>query len=308
MISPSTYAARHLQALLGALGRLLREPLATGLTIGVIALALALPAGLWVIVSNARAATGDLADSIDVTVYLKADVSLEKARQLQRNADRRPDVAEVRLVPAEKALEEFREYSGFGEALEALRANPLPHVLSITPRAEAADPARIETLKRHFAAWPEVELVQVDTEWVQRLGAILELLRRALALVGGVLALGVLAIVGNTIRLEINSRRSEIEVTKLVGGTNAFVRRPFLYEGLLYGLLGGLLALAIVVAASAALAAPVSQLASLYGSGFSLSGLGLREAAVLLGGGAALGWLGAWIAAARNLSRIEPRA
>ncbi len=308
MTSPSTWFARHAQALLASLGRLAREPLATLLTLGVIALALALPAGLWVLVSNARVATGDLADTVDVTVYLKPEVSLEKARQLERNARQRRGVAAVTLVPAEKALAEFREYSGFGEALGALESNPLPHVLSVRPRPEAASAAEIDALKTHFAAWPEVELVQVDTEWVRRLGAILELLRRALAVVAALLALGVLAVVGNTIRLEIGARRAEIEVIKLVGGSNAFVRRPFLYEGLWYGLFGGLLALGVVSGATAVLASPVAELATLYGGGFGLAGLGLREAGILLGTGAALGWTGAWLAASRHLSRIEPRA
>jgi cell division transport system permease protein len=308
MTSLSTWFARHAQALLASLGRLAREPLATALTLGVIALALALPAGLWVLVSSARAATGDLADTVDVTVYLKPEVSLEKARQLERNARQRRGVAAVTLVPAEKALAEFREYSGFGEALGALESNPLPHVLSVRPRPEATSAADIEALKTHFAAWPEVDLVQVDTEWVRRLGAILELLRRALAVVAALLGLGVLAVVGNTIRLEINGRRAEIEVIKLVGGSNAFVRRPFLYEGLWYGLFGGLLALAVVAGATAALASPVAELATLYGGGFGLAGLGLREAGILLGCGALLGWAGAWVAASRHLSRIEPRA
>lgn len=308
MISPSTWFARHAQALLASLGRLAREPLATLLTLGVIALALALPAGLWVFVSTARVATGDLADTVDVTVYLKPEVSLEKARQLERNARQRRGVAAVTLVPAEKALAEFREYSGFGEALGALESNPLPHVLSVRPQPDAASTAEIDALKTHFAAWPEVELVQVDTEWVRRLGAILELLRRALAVVAGLLGLGVLAVVGNTIRLEIGARRAEIEVIKLVGGSNAFVRRPFLYEGLWYGLFGGLLALGVVAGATAVLASPVAELATLYGGGFGLAGLGLREAGILLGTGAALGWAGAWVAASRHLSRIEPRA
>lgn len=308
MTSLSTWLARHAQALLASLGRLAREPLASALTLGVIALALALPAGLWVLVNNARVATGDLADSVDVTVYLKPEVSLEKARQLERNARQRRGVAAVTLVPAEKALAEFREYSGFGEALGALESNPLPHVLSVRPRAEAATAADIDALKTHFAAWPEVELVQVDTEWVRRLGAILELLRRALAVVAALLGLGVLAVVGNTIRLEINGRRAEIEVIKLVGGSNAFVRRPFLYEGLWYGLFGGLLALAVVAGATAVLASPVAELATLYGGGFGLAGLGLREAGILLGTGAVLGWTGAWVATSRHLSRIEPRA
>ena len=308
MTAPSTWAARHLQAFLGALGRLLRRPLATLLTVIVIALALALPAGLWAFVANARAATGDVAESVDVTVYFKADVPLAKAQQLASSARARSDVAAVKLTTADEALAEFREFSGFGAALEALEGNPLPHVLDVRPTATAEGPAGVEALKRYFAAWPEVELVQVDTEWVQRFAAILELLRRALGVAALVVGVAVVAVIGNTIRLEIDGRRAEIEVTKLVGGTHAFVRRPFLYEGLLYGLGGAMLAWAIVGGAILALSVPVGRLAALYGSRFALAGLGLREAGLLLGIGVGLGLVAAWVVAARNLARIEPRA
>jgi cell division transport system permease protein len=308
MTSPSTWAARHLQAGLGALGRLVRRPLATLLTVTVIALALALPAGLWVFVTNARAATGDVAEAVEVTVYLKSDVPLAKAQQLAASARGRGGVAAVTLVTADQALAEFREFSGFGTALEALEGNPLPHVLNVRPADAAAGPLEIEALKRHFAAWPEVERVQVDTEWVQRLAAILGLLRRALAVAALVVGVAVVAVVGNTIRLEIDGRRAEIEVTKLVGGTHAFVRRPFLYAGLLHGLAGALLAWLIVGLATAALAGPVAGLAALYGSRFGLVGLGLREVVALLATGLGLGLAAAWIVATRNLARIEPRA
>lgn len=304
----STWIARHLQAFLGALGRLLRQPLASLLTVTVIALSLALPAGLWVFVTNARAAAGGVAETVDVTVYLKTDVPLEKAQQLAASARERAGVAAVQLTTADQALAEFRENSGFGEALAALEGNPLPNVLTVRPAAGADGPLEVEALKRYFAAWPEVELVQVDTEWVQRLASILDLLRRTLGLAALLVGVAVVAVIGNTIRLEIDGRRAEIEVTKLVGGTHAFVRRPFLYAGLLYGLAGALLAWLIVAVAVAALARPVAQLAALYGSPFGLAGLGPREAGLLLAAGMVLGLLSAWGVAARNLARIEPRA
>ena len=215
----STWIARHLQAFLGALGRLLRQPLASLLTVMVIALSLALPAGLWVFVTNARVAAGGVAETVDVTVYLKTEVPLEKAQQLATSARERSGVAAVQLTTAEQALAEFRENSGFGEALAALEGNPLPNVLTVRPAAGADGPLEIEALKRYFAAWPEVELVQVDTEWVQRLAAILDLLRRTLGLAALLVGVAVVAVIGNTIRLEIDGRRAEIEVTKLVGGT-----------------------------------------------------------------------------------------
>jgi len=298
----------HLQALLGALGRLARSPLATLLTLLVIALALALPAALKLLVANAQTATGNFASAVDVSVFLKTDVPLVKAQQLAQNARARNDVASVTLIPADKGLEDFRTYSVFGDALAALKENPLPHVLHVRPRATASSTAALESLRRYFVAWPEVELVQVDSEWVMRFNAILEVLQRVLLIAAALLGVGVLAVIGNTIRLEIQGRRAEIEVTKLVGGSNAFVRRPFLYTGVLYGLGGALLAWGILALVLLILHDPVATLAKLYGSRFELQGLAPEDVAVLLGSGFVLGWLGAWISAARHLRSIEPRA
>ena len=217
-------------------------------------------------------------------------------------------MANVTLIPADKGLEDFRTYSGFGDALAALKENPLPHVLHVRPRASASSAAALESLRRYFAAWPEVDLVQVDSEWVMRFNAILEVLQRVLLIAAALLGVGVLAVIGNTIRLEIQARRAEIEVTKLVGGSNAFVRRPFLYAGVLYGLGGALLAWAILAIVLLILREPVAGLARLYGSRFELQGLAPEDVAVLLGAGFVLGWLGAWISAARHLRSIEPRA
>ncbi len=300
--------ARHVQAFLGALGRLARNPFASALTLLVIALALALPAALRLFVNNAQLAVGGFANAVDLTVYFKTDVPLAKAQQLARTARERSEVADVTLIPADQALTEFRNYSGFGAAIEALTDNPLPHVLHIRPRATAESSATLETLKRYLTAWPEVDSVQMDSEWVNRLNAILEVLQRLLAMAAILLGLGVLAIIGNTIRLEILNRRAEIEVTKLVGGSNAFVRRPFLYTGMLYGAGGALLAWAIVAAAVVVLGQPVATLSQLYGSRFALQGLSQQDVGILLGTGAVLGWLGAWVSATRHLRGIEPRA
>jgi cell division transport system permease protein len=261
-----------------------------------------------VFVSNAQAATGNFASAVDVSVYLKTDVPLAKAQQLAQSARQRPDVAEVTLIPADKGLEDFRTYSGFGDALAALKENPLPHVLHVRPKAADGSPATLESLRRYFGAWPEVDVVQVDAEWVNRFNAMLDVLRRLLVIAAVLLGIGVLAVIGNTIRLEIQGRRAEIEVTKLVGGSNAYVRRPFLYTGVLYGVAGALLAWGIVAVAVVVLADSVANLAHLYGSRFGLQGLALADVGVLLGAGVVLGWLGAWISAARHLKSIEPRA
>jgi cell division transport system permease protein len=305
-MSLTVSGSRHLQAFVGSLGRLVRAPFATFLTLLVIALALTLPAALRLLVLNAQAATGDFANAVDVSVFLKTDVPLAKAQQLAQAARERADVASVTLIPADKGLEEFRTYSGFGAALQALESNPLPHMLHVRPREGSAQ--SLETLRHYFAAWPEVDVVQADAQWVLRLNAILEVLRRLLIILTALLGLGVLAVVGNTIRLEITGRRAEIEVTKLVGGSNAFVRRPFLYTGALYGLGGGLVAWGIIALAAVLLAQPVADLARLYGSPFQLKGLAPEDIGVLLAAGLVLGWLGAWLSAARHLRRIQPRA
>lgn len=303
-----SYLTRHAQAFFGALGRLARNPLASILTLLVISVALALPMSLKLFVTNARVATGDFKNAIDLSVYLKTDTQLTKAEQLAKNARARAGVADVTLIPADQALEEFRDYSGFGAALEVLERNPLPHVLHVHPAPDASSAAALESLRQYFTAWPEVELVQIDSEWVMRFNAILDVLRTVLGIVAALLGLGVLAVVGNTIRLEILNRRAEIEITKLVGGSNGFVRRPFLYTGVLYGFGGGLLALGAVSVMVVLLSTPVAILAQLYGSHYSLAGPSLEDIAILLGGGAALGWLGAWISANRHLRSIEPRA
>jgi cell division transport system permease protein len=299
---------RHLQALFGSLGRLARDPFATFLTLLVIALALSLPAALKLFVTNAQAATGNFASAVDLSVYLKTEVPLAKAQQLTQAAQQRPDVAAVALIPADKGLEDFRTYSGFGDALAALKENPLPHVLHVRPKAQASSAAALEALRNYFTAWPEVDLVQVDSEWVMRFNAILEVLRRVLVIAVVLFGVGVLAVIGNTIRLEIQGRRAEIEVTKLVGGSNAFVRRPFLYTGMLYGLGGALLAWGILALIVLLLRDSVATLARLYGSRYVLEGLALADVGTLLGAGVLLGWFGAWISAARHLQRIEPRA
>jgi cell division transport system permease protein len=300
--------ARHTQALLGSVGRLARNPFATALTLLVIGLALALPLALNLFVTNAQTATGGFTDAVDMSVYFKTDVPLAKAQQLAADARQRAEVAEVSLIPADKALDEFRTYSGFGAALEALKENPLPHVLHVRPKPESSSPAELESLRRYFTAWPEVDIVQIDSEWVMRFNALLDVLRRLLVITAVLLAAGVLAVIGNTIRLEILNRRAEIEVTKLVGGSNGFVRRPFLYTGVLYGLGGAVLGWLIVEAAVAILGRPVATLAQLYGSRYLLQGPTSDEILIVLGAGVVLGWLGAWISAARHLRSIEPRA
>jgi len=299
------YFTSHLQNLVAALGRLVRQPVSTILTIAVIGIALALPAGLRVLVSNARNLSGSWESAVDFTVYLELGVDEQRARELRDQIRGRRDVSEVELITQAEALAEFRAYSGFGDALTALDDNPLPHALVVRPNG-GDDAPDLKSLAEDLADLGDIAFVQLDTAWVERFRAILEIARRSVDIATLLLALAVVIVIGNTIRLEINNRRQEIEVMKLVGGSNGFVRRPFLYLGFWYGLGGGVLAWLVLLAGLSLLAGPVANLAGLYSSAFTLKSLGAREVLALIAGGAALGWLGAGVAAARHLRAIEP--
>jgi cell division transport system permease protein len=274
----------------------------------VIAIALTLPMALGLAIVSVREATGNFTTSVQVSVYFRTDVPLGKAQQLAASLRQRSGVAAVRLISAEEGHAAFSSQGGFGEALAALKENPFPHMLEVLPEAGATDPERMESLRDFLTAWPEVEVVQIDSDWVRRLNAIIDLLRGIVVGAAVLLGIGVLAIVGNTVRLEIYNRRAEIEVTKLVGGSNAFVRRPFLYTGLFYGLAGAALAAMLVILGLALLNAPVTRLAESYGSSFRLLTPGPRDAAVLFLAGGLLGLFGAGMAASRHLARINPQA
>ncbi len=300
------WITRHAQTLVGTLGRLSRQPAGTAMTIAVIGIALALPAGLQLLVANLQGLSGQWDDSVELSVYMTPGTPEARARELRDQVAGIEGVSETDLVTAEEALEEFRENSGLGPSLEVLEDNPLPHLLALRPAADHASPAQIEALADRLRALPGVDLVQADTEWVRRLYAMLDVARRIVVLAAVMLAVGVVVIVGNTIRLDIQNRRGEIEVSKLIGATDGFIRRPFLYLGFWYGLGGGLLALLLVEGGLVMLSEPVARLAGLYGSAFRPEGPGVGGALALVASGAALGWLGAWVSATRHMRRIEP--
>ena len=300
------FFTRHLQTLVGTLGRLSQQRVQTLMTVLVIGIALALPATLQVLVMNARIASGDVNRAVDLSVYLKPGVSAAQAEQIAARVRQRSDVSQVQLVKADEALAQVRAQSGFSAALDALTDNPLPHALVVRPAKDFASAAQMDTLATEIKQFPDVDIVQLDTAWVERFNAILDTVRRGVWVVGVLLAIGVAIIVGNTIRADIQTRRAEIEITKLVGGSDAFVRRPFLYSGFWYGFGGSLLALVITLAIVALLAAPVRRLAALYGSDFRLAGLGFENSLWLLGAGVALGWLGSLLAASYHLRNVEP--
>lgn len=302
----AAYFLRQAQTLVGSLGRIARHPFASLLTMAVIGIGLALPLCLQLLLQNAVAMTNGWNEAFELSVYLQKAASPARGEAIVHALRQRDDVANVRLVTAAEALAEFREYSGFGQALDALSDNPLPITLIVTPSLAASSPEGTSALKTAIAAMTDVGAVQIDSDWVKRLVALLELLRRVVWLTGGLLGLGVLLIIGNTIRLDVLNRRAEIEVMKLVGATDRFARRPFLWAGIWYGLGGGLLAVGLVAIAVAILAGPVARLAALYGSGFHLGGLAWQTCGATILGAAALGWAGAWLAASHHIRAINP--
>ena len=305
-MSVRAYFGRHAQTLVGSLGRLADAPLASLMTMTVIGIAIALPLCFYLFLQNARQTMTGWNGAFDLSVYLSKSASDARTGEIAAQIKARGDVASVRVILAPQALAEFRKYSGFGDALDALQGNPLPNTLIVTPTPAASSARGTALLRRSIRAIPDVDQIQLDTEWIERLIAMIDLMRRVALLIGAFLGAGVLLIVGNTIRLDIENRRAEIEVMKLVGGSDGFARRPFLYSGLWYGLGGGIVALFLVAIAVAAVSGPLARLAHLYGSRFVISGLDLKTAAAALLGSGLLGWLGSWITATHHIRAINP--
>lgn len=297
---------RHAQVGVASIGRLYARPVATLMVWLVIGVALALPALLQVTVRNLEAIGPGQGRAYSIDVFLKPELGTARAQQVAERVGARDDVAKVELITAEQGLAEFRLRSGFGEALDALTDNPLPATLVVTPAAGATTAAAMSALSTALGQLKEVDQVIADTQWLERLQALLMLARRISDGAGILLAVAVLLVVGQVVRGDIETRRAEIEVSKLLGASDGFVRRPFLYTGLWYGLGGGLLALLLVLAAVQWASPGVSRVAALYGSDYRLLGLPLAGYLSLVATGAVLGWLGSGIAATWRLRQLEP--
>lgn len=297
----------HKESAAGSIGRLLRTPLQTLMTALVVAIALALPSTLFSMLENVYR-LGDRWDSSPkLSVYVRMGAKPIALQALEKRLREIPQVAKIEFVSADEALRQFQADSGFGLALEVLEENPLPNTFIITPVTEALSTDRLDQLKQQVAAEGLVDEVVLDMDWVKKLKAMMALGQQVVLGLAALLGLGILLAVGNTIRLEIENRRDEIVVIKLVGGTNGFVRRPLLYTGVWYGFLGAVLACVLSSSAMASLQGPVASLAMAYQSEFTLAGIGVRGVCVLLASGVGLGLVGAWLAIARHLSAIEPR-
>lgn len=295
----------HRSSLIDSLRRLGKQPIGSFFTCLVMAVALSLPMGLSLLLSNVERLGGSWQRAAQISLYLKLDASSRDGEALREQIKGLPGVADAEYISREKALEEFQQQSGLGDALRELPENPLPGVIVVTP-AEV-DKAALEALRQRLSALPKVDAAQLDLVWVERLAAILKLGDRFVFGLTVLLVSALLLVIGNTIRLHIENRRIEIEVIKLVGGTDSYVRRPFLYMGALYGLGAGVLAWGVLAFGLNWLDDAVVGLSGLYGSDFSLAGVPSADGLSLLLGAVLLGYIGAWIAVARHLRELAPR-
>lgn len=302
------WLSHHGRSALASLGDLARAPLATVMTVGVVAIALALPAGLHLATRNLATLAQGWQQDTGLSLFLTPNLDDGKAKTLAEQLARRPELAKVRLITPAEGLAELRESTGLAGAVGLLADNPLPTVLAVEPTsALAADPAAMEALRNALASHPDVADARLDTAWVRRLHALLDLGATAALVLATLLSVTVLLVVGNTLRLEVANRRREVEIMALVGATRAFVRRPFLYAGAWYGLLGALIAVMIVTLGVVLVQSPVTRLATLYGTEFRLAWLDAKALLTLLAGGPMLGLIGAWLAVGRHLAACEPR-
>jgi len=300
------YVIHQIRTFFSSLGLLSRNRISTIMTMTVIAIALALPSGLYILLNNISHLSAGWDNSAQISLFLKPGITEKQAQTLVKKLKLYENIKSVKLIHKDSALEEFQRISGFGEALESLGKNPLPHVITAQPSIDKRRPDKIAHLVKELRQLKQVDIAQLDLQWVKRLYTLLAIAHRGIWVISVLLALAVLLVVGNTIRVDIQNRRAEIEVTKLIGATNAFIRRPFLYSVLWYGLSGGILAWILTSISIGLMENSVERLATLYNSGFQLQGLYFNEAMILIGFSCSLGLLGSWIAVSRHLHEIEP--
>lgn len=300
----SAYLLHHLQSLLFSLGKIYQSPSTTIMTVAVIGITLSLPGGFYLFLKNIDAMSGEFRSSSQISLFLDLGVKEKRAREVEREIAAMAEVLSTRFISREVSLEEFRQESGFGKSIDTLSSNPLPHTIVVEPRE--ADTFTVRNLVNRLQAMPEIEIAKLDTEWLERLYTIIEIARRGVIIITILFACAVLLIIGNTIRLDIQNRYQEIIVTKLIGATDSFIRRPFLYGGIWYGLLGGIISWLIVEIGMLAIAGPLERLQLLYQSEINLITFSFFDFLVLIAASTLLGLAGSWIAVARHLNQIEP--
>jgi len=303
----SRYFLHHGWVAKNTLNQLLQTPLSTLLTAAVIAISLSLPTGLYLFLTDLQSIVEGWQGTAQISVFLKKSADDKQAKILAKELKDWSEISEVVYVSADQALQEFQQQSGFGDALTMLHENPLPAVLIVKPQINFLTSDKLKLLANKLRSNKQVDIVQLDYQWIARLNTIIAIGKRSAMLLSGLLAVAVLLVIGNTIRLTIFNRRQEILVTKLIGATNQFIRRPFLYTGFWYGLLGAVLAALLISLLFWLISEPVQSLASLYNSPFQLSGLTWANTGLVFAAAIGLGLLGSWIAVTRHIQTIEPK-
>jgi cell division transport system permease protein len=297
-----SWLAHHLASLTDALRRFLRTPFATVFTALAIGVAITLPVGMYLTLKNINFLAGDLPTQPEISLFISEGASQVERDALKQKLDTLPTLDKHRFVSREAALERLNA-QGLTDVTAGLDKNPLPDAWVLTPKQ--ASPQEMETIRKQLSALPGVESVQADSIWAERLQALLRVGRQIVMLLSALFGLALIAIASNAIRAQILARREEIEVSRLIGATDRYIRRPFLYYGALQGATGALATLAILTLLGTALDGPVSKLATLYGSPFQLSPLDILEGALVLVGATLFSWLGAWLAVSRTLRKFD---
>jgi cell division transport system permease protein len=300
------YRDLHAHALFSSLGRLVASRLTSIMTIVVLAIGISLASGFYILVKNLQQLAGNLETSNQISLFLREEVSQGSASKFAESIKKNPGVLDVKLISKEQALKEFEAYSGFGAAVKALDKNPLPIVIQILPKNSLEDELVVQNLLEHFKQSPEVDIAQMDMQWVKRLQSIMEVARCGVTLLSGLLGVGVLFITANTIRLELHNRREEVVIAKLVGATNGFIQRPFLYSGFWLGFFSGVAAWFIVTVTALVLKQPIEKLSGLYDGSFHIVFLGFMETMAMLVTSSLLGMTGSWIVVHFQLKQLKP--
>lgn len=297
----------HKEAIKYSLSRLWQSSFSTWITLAAIAIALSLPSSLYLFLSNLKTLADEKREVPTISVFLKQSVSEQLARDVGGLIEEKAEIDKVVFISRGEALADMSKASGFETVLTTLTENPLPHVLVVTPQLKIVGHSELdmENLVKKLKKYHEVDQVLMDIEWVKRLRGIFILTERAILIVSILLALTVLLVIGNTIKLNIENRKEEIEVSTLIGATKAYIQRPFLYTGLWYGLFGGVLSLVFVNLAVFSLISPVNALAELYYTSFSIQGLGFFNTLAILFSSSLLGLFGAWVAVGSHLRKLS---
>jgi cell division transport system permease protein len=296
---------QHLGVLLSTLRHLLATPVASVLNMLIMGIAISLPVGLYVLMHNVQGLVADTGRTPQISVFLAMNTTKDEAAQIGTRLTHHAGIARVEFVPRDLALEQLKRSTGLTDVITGLKQNPLPDAFIVYPKS--SDFNALDALHDELQKWPQLEHVQLDSAWARKLDALLGFARLAVFILAGLLSTALVAITFNTIRLQILTRREEIEVSKLIGATDSFIRRPFLYFGFVQGLAAGAAAWLIIAASLQALNFKLSGLAQLYGSNFSLHHLSAGDSLSLLLFAAYLGWLGAWLSVSQHLWQIEPR-